>query len=106
ERADEKSQRRFIPTVIHGSPNAFDKLVEWPGSIAEHLHLFARLGQVSGQQNVFLFRDLLAPAKKIFRSRGQSVRCEAPRCDSFDFAAAFANATAGRQDRLMSCPTE
>ncbi len=84
--AEKKSQRRFIPAVIHRSSNAFHELVEWPRSSAEHLHLFARFRQVRREQNVFLLRDLFAPAKKIFRRCEQGVRREAPWRTSFDFA--------------------
>src|SRR5690242_14302959 len=106
ERAEKEFQWGISSAVIHRAPNAFDELVEWPGSIAEHLHLFARLGQVRRQENVFLLRDLLAPAKKIFRRREQRVRCEAPRRASFDSAPAFARLRRDRQDRLRSRLTE
>src|ERR1044071_7792815 len=81
EDVEEQSQRRFVATVIHRTCDAFEKFVERPRRIAEHLHFFARLGQVRRKGNVFSLCDFLATAKQATRRGEQCVRAEAPlRC--------------------------
>src|SRR4051812_47116664 len=74
----EQRKRRLLPAIVHGSSDTLQEIKRGTVSIAKHLHLLARLGEMSREQNVLLLRDLFATRVEPRRGSEGSMRREAP----------------------------
>src|SRR5881398_348735 len=77
-RADKYLQRRALPAVIHWSPDSFQKFIERPRPVAEHLHFLARLCQMCREQNLLVLRNERATLIQLSGRGEHGVRREAP----------------------------